>query len=140
MARIEGKVAQVLTNRELVLNVGEDQGVEVGMRFAVLNSKGISVTDPDTGEEIGSVELPKTVVKIVRTQERLSIGRTFRTVRTKGGPLAGLPTMEMLSAPPRTVVETLRTDESRAKDELDEKDSYIKIGDIAVQIVDQEYE
>jgi len=64
--RIRGKVAAILTQRELALNVGEEEGVEVGMRFAILNSKGVDVTDPDTGKVLGDVPVAKTIVKVVR--------------------------------------------------------------------------
>ncbi|MFF2772967.1 hypothetical protein ACFVUP_38300, partial [Streptomyces bacillaris] len=68
MSRIEGKVASVLNERELVLNVGAEEGVEVGMRFKILYAGGIEITDPDTNEALGNVEWPKTEVKIVSVQ------------------------------------------------------------------------
>src|SRR5689334_22284941 len=84
--RIEGRVVAVLSERELVLNVGSDDGVEIGMKFVILNSKGINLTDPVTGEDLGTVEVPKTLVKVVRlTGSRLSVGRTFRTVKGSRG-------------------------------------------------------
>src|SRR5438105_2674319 len=87
--RITGKVAGLLTKRELVINRGSGDGVEVGMRFAVLNRHGIDVRDPDTGEILGSTELVKTVVKIVRIDaEHLSVGRTFRTIQGRPGAAA----------------------------------------------------
>lgn len=138
--RIQAKVAQILTARDLVLNKGFDDGVSVGMRFAILNRKGADVKDPDTGDVLGSVELPKTFVKVVAVKERLSIARTFREFQQGGGALWGLvATSASLSAPPRTTVETLKTDEARLRDELDEKESYVKIGDPAVQMVSEEF-
>lgn len=84
--RIRGKVAAILSARELILNVGSRDGVEIGMRFAILNSQGVNITDPDTGDTLGSVEVPKTVVKVVRIGgDHLSIARTFRTVRGTPG-------------------------------------------------------
>ena len=64
-SRIRGKVAAILSKRELVLNIGTEHGVEVGMRFVILNSKGVDVKDPDSGEVIGTVEVPKTVIKVM---------------------------------------------------------------------------
>ena len=141
MARIEARVARILSARELVLNKGSDDDVNVGMRFAILNSKGTDIVDPESGEVLGSVEVEKTLVKVVRIYDRLSVARTFRTFHTPGGALySGVGAFTALTRPPTTTVESLETDEQRLKDELDEEDSYVKIGDLAVQIKGDEYE
>ena len=44
---IEGKVAKVLNSRELIINKGTDDGVEIGMRFDVQGS-GLDILDPDS--------------------------------------------------------------------------------------------
>ena len=36
---IRGKVARILNSREMVINVGSDSGVAVGMRFEVMDAK-----------------------------------------------------------------------------------------------------
>lgn len=136
--RIEAKVARALPLRDSVLNRGSDAGVEVGMFFAILNSKGQQILDPDTNEVLGNVELPKTFVKVISVDEKLSVARTFReftipAVRGFDGVsalMAGLTP----SRPEKIEIETLKTDETRLKDEMDEKDSYVKKGDPAVQI------
>ena len=125
--RIEGRVAQILTARELVINRGTVEGVEVGMRFAVLNRRGTDIRDPDTGDVLGSIELEKVLVKVVRVDEHLAVARTFRTFRVPGTGALGWTSFQ--GSPARTVPETLKTDERRLKDELDEKESYVKIGD-----------
>ena len=132
--RIEGVVAEILTGRELVINRGSADGVAIGTRFAILNSKGADIKDPITGSSLGSIELEKTVVKIVRVQEHLSVGRTFRTYRTSGFDINW-----MLRAS-TTEVEGLKTDQARLKEELSEEESYVKIGDRAVQYTGEEYE
>lgn len=135
MERIEGKVAQILNARELVINRGEQHGVRAGMQFAVLNRHGADILDPETGEQLGSVEIEKAVVKIVRTQDRLSVARTFRTFRT-----SGMPSVAALFAPQQTRYETLKTDERTYKEELTEEESYVKVGDPVVQMVGEEFE
>ncbi|NCT90137.1 hypothetical protein GXB85_04100 [Cellulomonas sp. APG4] len=141
--RIEAKVARILTARELVLNRGSDAGVEVGMRFAILNRRGNEIIDPETKEVLGSVELPKTFVKVISVDARLCVARTFREFYHPGqrGALdftSSLSTL-MASIPERTEVETLKTDETRMKDEMDEADSFVKTGDPAVQVIGNEY-
>lgn len=141
MARIEARVARILSIRELVLNKGSNDGILVGMRFAILNSKGADITDPESGEVLGSVEVEKTLVKVVRVYERLSVARTFRTFHTPAGPwYNSLNVIGSMAKPPTTVVEDLKTDEQRLMDELDEEESYVKVGDLAVQISGDEYE
>jgi hypothetical protein len=136
--RIEGKVAGLLTRRELVINRGATDGVEVGMRFAVLNSQGINIKDPDTGEVLGSTEIVKTVVKIVRIDgDHLSVGRTFRQ-------LPGRPGFASLAAglygSPATV-ETLAIEDGQSiKEELSQAESYVKVGDPVVQTQGDEYD
>ncbi len=134
--KIEAKVAQILTARDLVLNKGSVDGVQVGMRFAILNRKGADIRDPDTHEILGSVELPKTFVKVVSVKDRLAIARTFRELRTGSGAFWALAA---LSAASRVGPETLKTDEPLVQDELDEAESYVKLGDPAVQMLGEEF-
>lgn len=142
MSRIEGKVATVLNERELVLNIGADEGVEVGMRFKILYPGGIEITDPDTNEPLGNVEWPKTEVKVVSVQPHMAVGRTFRTVTI---PEVGTPYLSAFRAasmlgfdkyePAKEVVETLRSSDGFAEKELDASESVVQRGDPAVQVV-----
>jgi len=56
LTRIKGKVAAILSRRELILNIGSEDGVEIGMKFVILNSKGIDVTDLITGRSSGPLK------------------------------------------------------------------------------------
>lgn len=142
MTRIEGKVATVLNERELVLNVGSEEGVAVGMRFKILYPGGIEITDPDTNEPLGNVEWPKTEVKIVSVQPHMAVGRTFRTVTV---PEVGKPYLSAFRVasllgmddyqPEKKVVETLRSSDGFAEKEISDAESVVKRGDPAVQVV-----
>ena len=139
-SRIRGKVAAILTLRELIINRGSADGVEVGMRFAVLNRQGIDVKDPDTGELLGSTEIVKTVIKVVRIAgEHLSVGRTFRTIPGRPGAFDAIGIAASFAGTPERV-ETLSTSEATLKQELSPEESYIKIGDPVVQTKGDEYE
>jgi hypothetical protein len=133
--RIRGKVAAILSRRELVLNVGAADDVRVGKRFVILNSKGIDVKDPDTGKVLGTVEVPKTVVKVVRVDgDHLSVARTFRTI-------AGIPSiLHSFSGSPERVETLDIASGSSLKAELSVEDSYIKPGDVAVETEGDEYD
>jgi hypothetical protein len=75
MARvIHGKVAAIIDDTTLVLNVGADQGVEEGMAFVVY-AEHDEVRDPDTGEALGRWEAVKARVVVTHVQPRLSTVR-----------------------------------------------------------------
>jgi hypothetical protein len=136
--KISGKVAQILNARELVINRGSNDGVEIGMQFAILNLNGGEIKDPDTGEVLGEIEVPKVLVKITRVAARISVASTFRSYRTAGGMLhAGI--FANMYAEPVTRFETLRTDETTYKEELSEEDSYVRIGDPVIEYKDGDF-
>lgn len=136
--RIRGSVAQILTEREVVINRGVADGVEVGMRFAILNSKGANITDPETGAELGSVDVDKALVKVVRVHEHMSVARTFRSTLVGGFGVTGFS--EMFGGPTRSIPETLRAEGKTYKQELDDADSLVKRGDPVVQVVGDEFD
>ena len=136
---IRGKVARILSSRQLVINVGLEKGVAVGMKFDVLDPKGDDIKDPDTGEILGSVNRPKVRVEIIEVQEKLSVAQTYkkRTVNVGGaGGFIGHTISDMLK-PPKYVetYETLKTTEKTWED-IDESESYVKTGDPVVQVSD----
>ncbi len=88
---IRGFVAEIINRRELVINVGSEQGVEVGMKFAVLSAKGAEIRDPISEEPLGSIEIPKVLVEVVRVQPRLSVARTFKVRKRTIGQGLGIP-------------------------------------------------
>ena len=140
---IRGKVARILNSRDLVINVGSRDGVVVGMYFDVLDPKGEDIKDPDTGEVLGSVERSKVRVQVVKVQERLSVASTYKKREVNiGGRGAGLTSLSggfaELFMPPKFVTkyETLKTTE-RTWEDLDESESYVKIGDPVVQVVSE---
>jgi hypothetical protein len=139
---IRGQVARVLTTRELVINRGNADGVGVGMRFAVLDPKADNIRDPETGEVLGSVSRPKVNVEVTRVEKRLSLAATYRTRRVNvGGQGAGISALGKLFEPPEYVDEF---DTFKASDqswqELDESESFVKVGDPVVQLGEREQE
>ena len=158
---IRGKVACVLSTREIAINVGATDGVAVGMYFNVIDPRYENIKDPDTGEVLGSFEHPKVGVRVIQVEEKVSIASTYQEVQVniggsgKSGNLRplnsyldaylGLGPFAQSLMPPNWVTryETLKKTE-RTDDRLDEKDSYVKIGDPVVQVfekdeVEQEY-
>lgn len=136
---IYGKVARILNTRELAINVGGNSGVEEEMVFEVLSSKGGKIVDPESGEELGNIHLPKVRVKIVSVHDKWSLASTYQTKRVNVGGYGHvfMRNDDLLKAfqPPKWVdkVETLKSTEERWED-LDDADSYVKIGDTVVQV------
>ncbi|MFP4055546.1 MAG: hypothetical protein ACLF0G_01620 [Candidatus Brocadiia bacterium] len=73
---IEGKVAKILDEQTVVLNVGRAHGVAQGMLFCIY-APVEDVTDPDTGESLGSWEAVKGYVQATHPQEKLAVCRAF---------------------------------------------------------------
>jgi hypothetical protein len=133
---IKAKVAQIISTRSLVLNAGTEQGVTEDMIFAVLNRKGDHIIDPETKEDLGSLLLPKVRVRIAYVDKKFSMARTYRTIGT-GSSISqfAIPSI-FLQGGGGERVETLRTaDHDAAEAELDEKDSIVKIGDPAIELI-----
>jgi hypothetical protein len=72
---IEGKVAKILGNNEIVINRGRNEGVLAGMLFEVFAPEGEEVWDPDTGETLGTVEDVKARAEATEVKERLAVAR-----------------------------------------------------------------
>ena len=73
MEPIRGKVAKILDSRQVVLNVGSSDGVAIDMIFKVVNPEGEQIRDPDTNQVLGSLESPKTRIRILEVHDRLSV-------------------------------------------------------------------
>lgn len=142
-AKLRGKVARILNSRELAINVGSDQGVTEGMVFNILDPTGEDIKDPDTGRILGSLRRTKLQVRVVSALPKFAVAMTFKNNTSGIGPAGqtiarrkriGTDFAELarfLSFQQEVVTqETLRKPEG-AYDPLSEKDSYVKVGDIA---------
>lgn len=138
---IRGKVARILNSRELVINRGSTSGVTLGMRFVVLDPGGEGITDPDTGEILGSLQKPKVQVEVTQVSDRIAVARTYQQYRVNVGGTFSNPLGEIatLLTPPRLVnrYETLKSAEADWEP-LTEAQSIVKRGDPVVQIVNSD--
>ena len=130
---IRGKVASVINEREIAINVGSAHGVNVGMYFNVLEVQDEEIKDPDTGEPLGLVERPRVRVKVTHVQEKLSVASTYRTATVNIGGSFGPFARELMPSKWIEKYETLRA-EDKAWFPLSEEDSYVKVGDPVVQV------
>ena len=73
---VEGKVAKILDDQTLVLNVGTAHGVVQGMVFCIY-APVEEVKDPDTGQSLGSWEMVKGYVQASHPQDRLTVCHAY---------------------------------------------------------------
>jgi hypothetical protein len=131
---LQGKVAKILTEREVVINIGSVQGVKKGMRFAILASTPEEVSDPETGEVLDVVDRPKVLVQATEVRERITICSTYRTTKIPGGAFNTVYSINRLFDLPQEVPETLRIEDSSLPAPLSPEESYVKVGDRVKQV------
>lgn len=71
---ITGKVASIIDESTLIINVGEKAGVEKGVLFVIFE-QGEEIKDPESGESLGNLEIVKAEVEAVHVQEQMTIVR-----------------------------------------------------------------
>jgi hypothetical protein len=137
---ITGKIAGVLNERELTINVGVDQGVCVGMKFKVLANSPVEVKDPDTDAILGTVDREKVRVKASEVFDNYSICKTFRKtiIGEAGFDLSSLGALVRSYQPRRAILETLKAEDSTLPPPISEEESYVKKGDRAIQLINDE--
>lgn len=130
--RIRGKVAEVVSDREVILNRGSEHGVHAGMYFAILDPGAVGITDPDTGEPLGDIKMVKIVVRAIEVAPKLTLARTFRSRRVNvgGSGALGIGVLARAMQEPEYVdqVEKLTLDKNSPR-KIDPKDSVVKRGD-----------
>jgi hypothetical protein len=148
---LQGRVAQILNARELVINIGAEAGVSEGMKFAVMSHSATKITDPDTGQVLDEIDREKVRVRASEVRPKITICKTYVVRTIPGRPgfrgLSGSDVFESLTKsisalrpaePERKVLDTLRADERDLPPPLSEAESYVKRGDRVIQIIDDE--
>ncbi len=68
---INGRIAQIISDKEVVLNVGEESGVKINMKF-VIYEESDHIIDPETGNDLGALEIVKARVVVNHVMPRIS--------------------------------------------------------------------
>ncbi|HEX5117112.1 MAG TPA: hypothetical protein VFW65_18115 [Pseudonocardiaceae bacterium] len=71
MAEIVAKVAALVSDTQLAINAGTDQGVKEGYTAYLFRT--VTVNDPDTQEDLGSVRLVKLNLRVSHVQKKLCV-------------------------------------------------------------------
>lgn len=132
---IEGAVAEILDRTTLVANVGEEDGVETGMKFQVYE-EGPLIQDPETGEELGRPETVKVKVKASEVMENMTVMST-PTYTYEKDPMRDM--FGSLGALGSTKVET-KQQEMKTESSVREDRKKVRVGDSIREIVGKEDE
>lgn len=76
------RVADVLSDTTIVINAGTDQQISDGDQFVVIED-GPIISDPETGERLGRLEIKKGQFVAVDVQPRVTIARMKKKTITK---------------------------------------------------------
>ena len=67
------RVAHIIDNHSLVLNVGRSDGIETGQRFLVYGLSDDEITDPETGRSLGYLELVRGTGSVSYIQDEMCV-------------------------------------------------------------------
>lgn len=127
------KIAKILDEYNVVINGGASHGIEAGDEFQILDKKGSSVKDPDTGETIGHLDLIKATVKVTDVQEKMCICTSNEYTMVSGSVFTGL-NINAQSFLPQTEKEKLNVDNKQITGGLRKSNAAIRVGD-AVKLI-----
>lgn len=138
---ISARVAHIIDNRTLILSVGAEQGVRENSRFKIFSATKTPILDPVTKEKLGELDRIKLRVKVTDVQEKYSIAETYEyTTVNKGGNYNGSITAlnKMFQEPKlERQYKTFEIDKLDRK-AIDEKDSFVRVGDRAELITSED--
>jgi len=74
---LTGKVAELLGQYRIAINIGKNSGVEKDMEFIVLGKK--SILDPDSHKKLGTYKYHKAQVQVIQVEDDYSVATTEST-------------------------------------------------------------
>ncbi|MEH1030003.1 hypothetical protein V6W11_19855 [Micromonospora profundi] len=137
--RISGRVARVVSVRDLIINRGGQHGVFEGQVFKVLDGDPYKVKDPETGQLLGEIRRVKVLVKVKEVSDLFCIARTYRTRRVNtGGRNTTTLSLEKMFQPPKYeyLVETLERHPRQR--EVDPDKALVDVGDPVESLLSSE--
>ncbi len=113
------KVVKVIDDYHVVINRGADDGIEYDARFLIFGT-GERLKDPDSGDDLGILELVRGKAKVVHVQQKIStlssdefsmIPGKKRVIKRQGGGIFALTN--------QPAVEEIVEGEERYRTEID---------------------
>jgi len=71
MSEVQAKLAAIVDDSRAAINIGSVAGVDKGDRVTLFRT--VEVTDPDTGESLGSVDVEKLHLEVELVQEKMCV-------------------------------------------------------------------
>ena len=127
-----GKVAEVLNDREIAINIGSTNGVDIGMYFDVMYPESGEIRDPDTQEVLGSIARKKVRVQITEVREKWAVASTYRSEHVTPGLHLGPFARALMPPSWITKYETTKN----TWESLDDERHHVKIGDPIIQVIE----
>lgn len=135
------KIAKIIDTQSIVINAGINENIKIGDEFQIIGSKGAKVTDPDTGNELGTLDAIKGRVVITQVYAKMAIAES-KTYRKKPANLLGISgdpndqtsaMMEKIFYGPE-VHRELNVDMNEITGGYEENNDPIRVGDIVEKI------
>jgi len=75
-SKTDGKVIKIISEEQVVINIGSSKGVSNVDKFLIF-LYGEELSDPDTGENLGKLEIIKGKGKAIHVQDLMSTIETY---------------------------------------------------------------
>lgn len=100
-----GKIIRVIGVRDVVVNRGSDDGIEVGDYIGIVDPNEEPVTDPESGADLGGLRIYKASLRISTLSRRFAVASTYKTTQTNVGGVMPDVDMGKFWSPPNFVTE-----------------------------------
>ena len=124
---IQGKIVRILSETEVVLNVGFAAGVQDDMEFVIYATAG-EIVDPDSGNSLGELETVKGRVKVHHVMERISRARTLTYEARQPSIYDALAMHSMFGV--RTVTQRRELNIAKGESQPVSEDTTVHVGDL----------
>lgn len=128
------KVVKIINSKQIVINAGTDDGVTEGQLFRIVSpdKNAESVIDPDTGENLGTLNLVKAKVVITTAYSKMSIVEAPERKISGYSMINPADTIIKNLTGERYIRPDLNIDPTEITGGLPNSDKTIKIGDLAI--------
>lgn len=101
------KVAKIISTKQIVINAGKKDGIKVGDELEIVDQYGASVRDPDTGELLGTLDMPKGKVIVSTIYEKMAIADAPKiNITSSNTNILGIATQADLNVDPKQITGT----------------------------------
>ena len=132
------KIAKILNTKQVVINAGSNDGLKEGDHLEIIDKFGTDpVIDPDTGESLGTLDLPKGELIVSKIYPKMAIADSPVRHVSPHESLNAYPTIAartLLGIGTDTIQDDLNVDPKQITGGLPEpSDSEIHIGDTVIK-------